>query len=49
MHKFLRAKIGNFNDKMHEEEEDEEAMDSIAWVGKGSYHGGDNRDVLVRI
>lgn len=49
--KFLRAKFGDFDDELQDEEEDEEAAQNIVWSGNRShdYHGGDNRDIEVRI
>ncbi|KAF9670723.1 hypothetical protein SADUNF_Sadunf13G0098400 [Salix dunnii] len=45
--KFLRAKFGDFDDELQDEEEDEEAAQNIVWRGNRShdYHGGDNRDI----
>ncbi|CAK7322518.1 unnamed protein product [Dovyalis caffra] len=45
--KFLRAKFGDFDDELHDEEDDEEAAQNIVWSGNRShdYHGGDNRDI----
>ncbi|KAG6751211.1 hypothetical protein POTOM_045730 [Populus tomentosa] len=45
--KFLRAKFGDFDDELQDEEEDEEAAQNIVWSGNRShdYHGGDNRDI----
>lgn len=45
--KFLRAKFGDFDDELQDEEEDEEGAQNILWSGNRShdYHGGDNRDI----
>ncbi|KAJ6693511.1 hypothetical protein OIU85_004296 [Salix viminalis] len=45
--KFLRAKFGDFDDELQDEEEDEEGAQNIVWSGSRShdYHGGDNRDI----
>ncbi|KAJ6383553.1 hypothetical protein OIU78_026944 [Salix suchowensis] len=45
--KFLRAKFGDFDDELQDEEEDDEGAQNIVWSGNRShdYHGGDNRDI----
>lgn len=45
--KFLRAKFGDFDGELQDEEEDEEGAQNILWSGNRShdYHGGDNRDI----
>ncbi|KAJ6360808.1 hypothetical protein OIU77_004765 [Salix suchowensis] len=41
--KFSRAKVGDFDDELQDEEEDEEGAQNIVWSGNRShdYHGGD--------
>ncbi|KAJ6383554.1 hypothetical protein OIU78_026944 [Salix suchowensis] len=47
--KVLKSKqsLGDFDDELQDEEEDDEGAQNIVWSGNRShdYHGGDNRDI----